>query len=68
VPDLVRATADSPFLTLDDLAERYQVPIATVRYWRHRGTGPKAVRIGRYLRFRIEDVLAWEQDQFDKAS
>jgi predicted DNA-binding transcriptional regulator AlpA len=61
---LVTATADSPFLTLDELAERYQVPVATVRYWRNRGTGPKAVKIGRYLRFRIEDVLTWEREQF----
>jgi len=58
------ATADSPFLTLDELAERYQVPVATVRYWRNHGRGPKAVKIGRYLRFRIEDVLTWEREQF----
>lgn len=55
------ATGDSPFLTVDDLAERYQVPVATVRYWRHLGTGPKAVKIGRFVRYRLEDVLAWER-------
>jgi predicted DNA-binding transcriptional regulator AlpA len=65
MPDLATATGDSPFLTLDELAERYQVPVATVRYWRNRKTGPKAVKIGRYVRYRIEDVLTWEREQFD---
>ena len=60
MPGLTTATADSPFLTLDELAERYQVPVATVRYWRNQHTGPKAVKIGRYVRYRLEDVLAWE--------
>lgn len=55
------ATGDSPYLTIDDLAERYQVPVATVRYWRLRGTGPKAVKIGRFVRYRVEDVFAWER-------
>ena len=55
------ASGDSPYLTVDDLAERYQVPVQTVRHWRIRGTGPKAVKIGRYLRYRLEDVIAWER-------
>jgi DNA-binding transcriptional MerR regulator len=56
-----RATDDAPYLTIDDLAERYQVPVATVRYWRHRGEGPKAVKIGRFVRYKFNDVLAWER-------
>jgi excisionase family DNA binding protein len=56
------ATGDSPYLTIDELAERYQVPVATVRYWRHLGTGPKAVKIGRFVRFGLDDVLAWERN------
>lgn len=55
------ATGDSPYLTIDDLAERYQVPVATIRYWRHLGTGPKAMKIGRFVRYKIDDVLAWER-------
>lgn len=60
--DSAVSTADSPFLTVDEVAERYQVPIATVRYWRHRGTGPKAVKIGRFIRYRLADVIEWEHD------
>jgi len=55
------ATGDSPWLSIDELAERYQVPAATVRYWRHLGTGPKASKIGRFVRYHIEDVLSWER-------
>lgn len=40
------------------------MPVATVRYWRNHGRGPKAVKIGKYVRFRIEDVLPWEREQF----
>lgn len=54
-------TPAAPYLTSDELAERYQVPVQTVRYWRHMGTGPKAVKIGRFVRYRMADVLAWEQ-------
>ena len=54
-------TGDSPYLTIDDLAERYQVPVATVRYWRHLGTGPKAMKIGRFVRYALDDVLEWER-------
>lgn len=56
-----RSTDDSPYYTIDDLAERYQVPVATVRYWRIRGEGPRAVKIGRFVRYPVAEVLAWER-------
>jgi hypothetical protein len=52
----------SPYLTVNEIAERYQVPVTTIRYWRLNGLGPKAVKIGRFLRYRIDDVLAWERE------
>jgi predicted DNA-binding transcriptional regulator AlpA len=64
MPGVATVPTDSPFMTLDELAERYQLPVATVRYWRNHGKGPKAVKIGRYVRYRLEDVLAWEREQF----
>ena len=57
----VPATGDSPWLTIDEIAERFQVPVATVRYWRHLGTGPRAVRIGRFVRYALDDVIEWER-------
>ena len=46
-------------LTVQELADRMQVPVSTVYQWRKHGTGPKAYRIGKYLRFRVSDVERW---------
>ena len=42
-----------------DLASWLNVPEATVYAWNHRGTGPTTYRIGRHVRYRRDDVLAW---------
>jgi predicted DNA-binding transcriptional regulator AlpA len=47
-------------LTIADLAEREQVPPATVRKWNATRTGPSYMKIGRHVRFRLADVLVWE--------
>lgn len=48
-----------PLFSSDDLAELLGVPVLTVRKWRAQGTGPKFIRIGKYVRYRPEDVQAW---------
>lgn len=48
-----------PLLTLTEVADWLRVPKATVYEWRRYGRGPKAYRVGRGLRFRPDDVLAW---------
>ncbi len=50
-------------LTVHELAGLLQVPPKTIYTWRYKGIGPPAVPIGRYLRFRAEDVAAWLDDQ-----
>jgi predicted DNA-binding transcriptional regulator AlpA len=42
-----------------ELADLLQVPPKTIYAWRYKGMGPTAVRVGKYLRFRPEDVAAW---------
>lgn len=54
------------FLSNEDLAERYNVPVATIRKWRHERTGPPGMRLGRHVRYRVEDVEAWEQSHADE--
>ena len=55
----------STFLSKQDLADRYGVPVATVSRWVHYGTGPRSLKIGKHRRFRLADVIAWENDQAD---
>lgn len=47
------------FLTTDELAAITRRSPATVRYWRHAGTGPKGSRVGKRVLYRREDVAAW---------
>ncbi|WP_372455493.1 helix-turn-helix transcriptional regulator [Nonomuraea sediminis] len=51
-------------LTPEDLAERVGVPVSTVYQWNSRGGGPRFMRIGRYVRYKIADVNAWEESLY----
>jgi excisionase family DNA binding protein len=46
-----------------DLAAREGVPLSTVYKWNAEGTGPRYMRIGKHVRYRLEDVEAWEAQQ-----
>ena len=46
-----------------DLSAYLQVPVATLYAWHHRQIGPKALKVGRHLRYRREDVVAWLAQQ-----
>lgn len=40
-----------------------RIPVATVRYWRVLGTGPRGFILGRRLRYFRQDVLDWLDEQ-----
>lgn len=44
-------------------AERLGVPLETVYGWNKLGTGPRRIKIGRHVRYRLADVLAWEESR-----
>lgn len=50
-------------MTSVDVAEYLQVPVSTVRGWRVTGRGPRAVAVGRHVRYRRSDVEAWLDQQ-----
>jgi excisionase family DNA binding protein len=50
-------------LTVEDLAEYLEVPVATVYAWRYRDAGPPGFRVGRHLRFRWCDVESWIEER-----
>lgn len=59
---------DPDLLKMSDVAELLGVPIATLRYWRHCGTGPRSFRLGRRVAYVRADVLAWIERQAVGAS
>lgn len=52
-------------LSPDDLAALIQVPVKTLYNWRWEGKGPKAIKLGKHLRFRRADVEAWLEQMAD---
>ena len=52
-------SSPTTLMSVEDLARLLQVPATTIYQWKHRGEGPKPIRIGRYLRFDPADVARW---------
>ncbi len=52
-------------LTVEELADYLGVPVATLYQWRHRGEGPPGFRVGRYIRYRRNDVEQWIRDRLE---
>jgi excisionase family DNA binding protein len=50
-------------LTVEDLANREGVPLQTIYRWNREGDGPPRMRIGRHVRYRLSDVVAWEESR-----
>ena len=48
-----------PLASPKELSEFLGVPVDTLYQWNHRGTGPKAHKVGRHLRYRWQEVDAW---------
>lgn len=46
-------------LSTDEVARLLVVPVTTLYTWRYKGTGPKAFKVGKHLRYRLADVMQW---------
>ena len=59
----------SHFIGQRELARRWGLSIGTLTRWRAQGRGPSWVRIGKQIRYRMQDVqdyeLAQRKDQKD---
>jgi len=47
----------------EELARREGVPVQTVYGWNKTRTGPRFMKIGRHVRYRVADVIAWENSR-----
>ena len=54
-------------LLIEEVSDRTRAPIDTLRYWRSKGMGPRAIKIGRRLAYRESDVDSWIADQWKQA-
>lgn len=52
----------APLWTVQDVSEFLRVPVTTLYAWRAQGSGPPARRIGKYLRYRPDEVQCWVND------
>ena len=51
-------------MTMEEVAEQYRVPLATLRFYRHRGDlGPKSFRLGGRVVYKQSDCDAWVEQQ-----
>jgi excisionase family DNA binding protein len=50
---------DHDLLTITEAADLIRTPKATLRYWRHLGTGPRSFRLGRRVLYRANDLHEW---------
>ena len=60
------ARRDPELLTITEAAELLRAPVASLRYWRHLGTGPRSCfRLGRRVLYRSDDLRSWIDAQHD---
>jgi excisionase family DNA binding protein len=48
-----------------EVARFLGVPLRTLYRWRSRGDGPRGYRLGRHVRYRVDDVERWLEDHRD---
>jgi excisionase family DNA binding protein len=65
MPD--HAADHNDLLTIDEAAEVLRAPVATLRYWRHLGTGPHSFRLDRRVLYRRDDLDAWVETRRGQA-
>jgi predicted DNA-binding transcriptional regulator AlpA len=52
-----------PHMSVLDFAEREGVSVQTVYDWHKTGKAPRRMKIGRHVRYRLADVIAWEESR-----
>ncbi len=55
--------ANDDLMSIKEVATLVRVPEATLRYWRHLGSGPRSFRVGRSVRYWRTEVALWLENQ-----
>jgi DNA-binding transcriptional MerR regulator len=59
---------EAVILTTKQLAERWGITERTLRLWRAVRYGPKWMKMGKAVRYRLEDVQRWEATRAEEFS
>jgi excisionase family DNA binding protein len=62
----VTTQAAPRLLSPQEVANFLGIPLGSLYQWRTKGTAPRAVKVGRHIRFRQEDLDAWVERQADE--
>jgi predicted DNA-binding transcriptional regulator AlpA len=54
--------------TVQDVAEYLGVPVRTLYDWKCKGYGPRARKVGKYLRYDPTEVRCWFNELSDEAA
>lgn len=57
-------TSEDYWLSRQDVADRFKLPVKTVAQWASLGKGPRFAKIGKFARYKLSDVIAWEEAQY----
>lgn len=53
-------------MTMAEVSGATGIPVATLRWYRHQGKGPKSALLGGRVMYRQQDVVKWIDEQFEK--
>ncbi|MFF7436591.1 helix-turn-helix domain-containing protein [Streptomyces sp. NPDC008122] len=59
----LRSGLPDRYLTPDDIAELFGVPLETVYQWRRKRTGPPGFRVGKHVRYDPVAVQQWAHER-----
>lgn len=57
-----------PILTSEELAARWRMHPGSLSNWRQQGKGPKFLKIGSRVFYRVSDVEAYEAEQVHRST
>jgi predicted site-specific integrase-resolvase len=55
-------------MTMEEVSEETRIPVNTLRFYRHKGIGPKFAKFGRRLMAKREDVEKYVNAAFEAES
>ena len=67
-PATAPAALPARYLSPEDIASLFGVPLETVYQWRRKHTGPPGFRVGRHVRYDPAAVAQWVADQTHDAA